>query len=110
MMKKETEAVQARKQTPLEQLVNRCIFLVRKSKALSVENKWEYKEEGLLVEHGFRHTDIGTCLVWCTVKYKSRLVLEASGNYMTGYGYYNITARIYIPGEWEKKIPENSQN
>lgn len=100
----ETDAEE--QQEHLTSLVNRCmVFAKRKGKDLSREYKWQ----NFLIKHGFRHTDIGTCLVWCDVRYKNRLVLEASGNHMTGHdGYYNITATIYIPGAWEKKIPELS--
>ena len=105
------------RQKHITSLVNRCIdFVDRNGHILMKEVSpmisvlvLEYKEQDfvikLLLTGGA--TPNGACSV--EVKYKDKVVFETKGRHMEGVAY-DIFTITYIPGEWEKKIPEILQN
>ena len=99
-------------QRHLETLVNRCmVFTDRNGKVLHKDSNpvccslsMKYKKEDLTIEfsaYANVHSN-GSCYV--QVQQKGEVVLNASGNFTASA--FNITAETYVPGNWEKKIPE----
>ncbi len=115
-MSKKVEPNAEEQQKHLVNLVNRClVFTDRKGKVLAKEGtpvtsllEMKYQGDNLLIKFFASNAAMGNGVCRISVKYKGELVLAAKGRY--SIAAYDIEARIYIPGEWEKKIPESSRN
>lgn len=95
----------------LESLVRRCmVFADRNGKVVSKSGspmhsslRMKYEEKDLIIEFDANRYAQGNGGCWLKVRHKGVFVLKANGNFMTEA--FNIRAKSYISGDWEKKIP-----
>jgi len=98
-------------QQHLQDLVNRClIFTDRNGKVLNKVStpvtSWlgmKYEGKDLYIQFSVAASAMGNGGSRVIVKHKGKLVLQATGSFTVAA--FNLTAKVYIPGAWEKKIP-----
>lgn len=105
-------------QTRLDELVKRCVDFAQLGKVSPwlnpipelFSNGMNCNGAGVLLEHKHDNLTINVKFfltldhdgLWLvTVREENRVVLEASSR---GVGVENVNARVYITGEWERKI------
>ena len=93
----------------LDELVNRCmIFAYRNGKvldrgSLSTWLSVEYKSKELSIEFRVQSSPYSNGSSYVKVSQDGKTVLEASGSFTVSA--YNMEAKAYIAGDWEKRIP-----
>ncbi len=100
-------------QQHLQTLTNRCmVFTDRRGKVLgksgnpvhaSLHMKYD-GGQGIIIEFTADSYVMGNG--WCRVRVEENgvVVLDASGNFTVAA--FNVTAKTYVSGDWENKIPE----
>ncbi len=108
----------AEQQKHLDDLVKRCVDFAQLGKVSPwlnpipelFSNGVDYNGAGALVEHKYENLTINVSYfltfdhdgLWLImVQEENRVVLKASSK---GMVVKNVSAKIYIPGDWEKKI------
>ncbi len=116
-MTKKIESDAEERQKHLISLVNRCVDFVDRNGQVLIKQVnsivsvlvMGYKKQDLAIRFLLTGgaTPNGACAV--EVRYKKEVVFEAKGRHAKAVAH-DVVAITYIPGEWEKKIPELLQN
>ena len=101
-----------RQQSHLQTLVNRCmvftdrngVVLEKKGNRVSASLRMKYEGNGLTIEFDVYSSGTTNGSSNVCVKEDGKIVLDARGNFTVAA--FNVIAETYVPGDWEKKIPE----
>ncbi len=76
----------------------------KESGPMSTHLVMRFRDKHFFATFGATQTVASNGSCWVNVKYKRELVFSAHGNFMAAA--FNVTARTYKPGEWEKRFPK----
>lgn len=109
------ESQTTKEQKHIHDLAWRCIKFVdsnppsskildRGSNPFSSYLRMSYKGKDMFIEFRVQSSPYSNGSSHVLVKFKGKRVFEAKGNFIATIG--NMVADIYVPGDWEKKIPK----